>query len=413
LTNALHSSAPRRRWTHRPTILLALLLAALPIAGCGGSSTSHGASAGPIRVGMIVSLTGGGDVYGPQQLRAARLAAAAVNAQGGIAGRELVLVPVDDHSSPAYGRSLMSALINHEGVAAVIGPTLSVVAVAADPVANAMHTPVLAVSNTANGIVGRCAYPCSWVWRDSLGEATAVPANISDFLSNRHIARAAIVQTSPDVLGADEAALAQHSFATAGVPVVANVVIPDSATAVPGAVSQALASQPDAIFIATSYGAIAAQAMREARAGGFHGVFLGGSAFNSASTGAAAGLASSGALSGSAWYAGNDFPANASFVSAYVNDYGAQPDQFAAQAYTGVEILAAALRRAGVAHATISLPAQRALLQQSLGGVALTTPLGPFRFTREHDVDQIVWIRAMNGRGGSTLAGFCNPGCAE
>jgi branched-chain amino acid transport system substrate-binding protein len=412
LTLASLSFRPFHGLPYRGAFALALLIVALALAGCGSGGTSHRASGGPIEVGMIVSLTGGGDVYGPQQLSAARLAAEQINARGGIGGREMRLVPVDDQSSPDYGRRLMGSLIEKQKVVAVIGPTLSVVAVAADPVANALRTPVLAVSNTAGGIVGRCAYPCSWVWRDSLGEATAVPANISDFLAANHTARAAVLETSPDVLGADEAALAQHSFGAAGVSLAANVVIPNRASAVPAAVTRVLGSQPDAIFIATTYGAIAAQAMREARADGFRGVFLGGSAFNSASTGATAGSASAGALSGSAWYAGNDFPANASFVSTYKDAYGAEPDQFAAQAYTGVEIISQALKHAGVAQAAIPLAQERKRLQESLGGVALTTPLGPFRFTRAHDVDQIVWIRAMNGSGGATLAGFCDPGCA-
>ena len=71
-------------------------------------------------------------------------------------------------------------------------------------------------------------------------------------------------------------------------------MIPDSAGAVPAGVAQALASHPDALFIATTYGATAARAMREARAAGFHGTFLGGSAFNSASTGEAGGGSSAG-----------------------------------------------------------------------------------------------------------------------
>jgi branched-chain amino acid transport system substrate-binding protein len=151
--------------------------------------------------------------------------------------------------------------------------------------------------------------------------------------------------------------------------------------------------------------------MHAARDAGFRGAFLGGSTFNSSSTGTAAGAAGTGALSGSAWYAGNDFPANATFVSDYTRAYGEAPDQFAAQAFTGVEIAAQALTRAGIAHTTMPLAAQRARIQASLGAVALMTPLGPFRFTSDHDVSQIVWVDAMNGHGGSTLAGFCNPAC--
>ena len=40
-----------------------------------------------------------------------------------------------------------------------------------------------------------------------------------------------------------------------------------------------------------------------------------------------------------------------------------------------------------------------------------TTPLGPFRFTADHDVSQIVWILSVTKTGGPRLVGFCNPTC--
>jgi hypothetical protein len=39
------------------------------------------------------------------------------------------------------------------------------------------------------------------------------------------------------------------------------------------------------------------------------------------------------------------------------------------------------------------------------------TPLGPFRFTQDHDVSQIVWVLSMTAAGGHTLVGFCDPDC--
>jgi hypothetical protein len=35
--------------------------------------------------------------------------------------------------------------------------------------------------------------------------------------------------------------------------------------------------------------------------------------------------------------------------------------------------------------------------------VRMNTPLGPFHFTADHDVDQPIWIVAMNGKGGYGL----------
>jgi ABC-type branched-subunit amino acid transport system substrate-binding protein len=89
----------------------------------------------------------------------------------------------------------------------------------------------------------------------------------------------------------------------------------------------------------------------------------------------------------------------------------AEPDQFAAQAYSGIKILAQAIEREHARDQDISIARRRAAIQKGLGKVALITPLGPFRFTREHDVDQIVWIVEANGRGAHRLVQFCDPEC--
>ena len=99
------------------------------------------------------------------------------------------------------------------------------------------------------------------------------------------------------------------------------------------------------------------------------------------------------------------------FVTAYQQAYREPPDQFAAQAYSGLEILADAIGRGKLEVGDLALGARRARLQASLGKAALMTPLGPFRFTTSHDVAQIVWVLDTTADGQHELAGFCNPGC--
>ena len=53
---------------------------------------------------------------------------------------------------------------------------------------------------------------------------------------------------------------------------------------------------------------------------------------------------------------------------------------------------------------------QRAAVQAALADTAISTVLGPFRFTADHDVDQIVWIVEANAQG-HRLVGFCDPDC--
>jgi ABC-type branched-subunit amino acid transport system substrate-binding protein len=107
-------------------------LAVTVLTACALWATAAGGATAPapITLGAVFSLTGGGGVYGPQQLRGARLAVAQINAAGGIDGHPLRLVPIDGASTPAVGAAAMRRLVE-AGALAILGPTLSLVAVAA------------------------------------------------------------------------------------------------------------------------------------------------------------------------------------------------------------------------------------------------------------------------------------------
>jgi len=74
--------------------------------------------------------------------------------------------------------------------------------------------------------------------------------------------------------------------------------------------------------------------------------FVGGDSFNTPGLMDQAGEVADGAISGTAWIASEDTPGNAAFVRTYRAQLGYEPDQFAAQAYTGVKLLALAIQRA-------------------------------------------------------------------
>jgi branched-chain amino acid transport system substrate-binding protein len=105
--------------------------------------------------------------------------------------------------------------------------------------------------------------------------------------------------------------------------------------------------RPDAIVLSTLT-AEAAAIMRQARELGISQdvQFLGGNGLNSPQLLDLAGSAANGAVSGAAWTYGAPTPGNRAFVKAYRDQYGADPDQFAAQAYAGVYLLATAIKHA-------------------------------------------------------------------
>jgi branched-chain amino acid transport system substrate-binding protein len=393
---------PRRtRRAVLPAILCVVMIAAAsPMAAAAASGSKQPWADKVITFGAVFSTTGTGAAYGPQQVKGAELAVSQINAAGGIKGADVHLVIDNDDSQPAQSAVVMRSLITSENVLAVLGPTFSNSAAAADPVADTLSTTVLAVSNTGPGIVGSCAYPCTWIYRDSIGDATSIPANVGYYVKQSHPDTAVVMYPSADPFGVSTGQIAAQAFSTDGVEHVSSVTVPDP-TALSGPVQSALAAHPNVVAITASSATVAAGLIKELRAQGFKGQILGGNAFNSPTVATAAGSSGKGARSGAAWYLGNPSAVNRTFVAAYKKRYGVAPDQFSALAYTGVQLLAKAASSAPLQFS--STADDRLALNNALAGVRLNTPLGQFHFTADHDVDQPIWIVAMNGKGGYGL----------
>ena len=134
---------------------------------------------------------------------------------------------------------------------------------------------------------------------------------------------------------------------------------------------------PDAIVV-SALAEEAANIMVQARTLGIPETirFIGGNGFNSPKLAEIAGTAAEGAISGSAWNVASIYPASVSFVKAFNAEYGANPDQFAAQAYTAAWVAALAIKNAdSIDHAAV----RDALAQIK----DLESPLGMFSFDRQ------------------------------
>jgi branched-chain amino acid transport system substrate-binding protein len=108
---------------------------------------------------------------------------------------------------------------------------------------------------------------------------------------------------------------------------------------------------------------------------------------NSAAFLSQAGPAAEGLIVGATWNINVSNEASTTFVDAYRKKYNEDPDQFAAQAYTAIYVLADALKRAGSTD-----PAKlRDAIQATAG---LTSPLGPFSFdgNREPQIQPAIQV---------------------
>jgi len=385
--------------------VVSCLVAAILIAACGSGG---GSSAKVIKLGAILSITGAGGVYGPQSRDGMNLAVKQINAAGGVNGVQISLTVKDDASDKAQATQLAQTLIAQEHDLALLGPTLSNSAVGAHPLAESLKTPILAVSTTGIHIVPDCNWtasspnttPCKYVFRDSLGEQTAIPANIKSYAEDSHPKTGVLLVAQDDKFSSDGGKIVQDTVAQYNIRLLNTIKFNKADADLAPIVTQAVQLHPDVIFI-TSLGGIPAKIMTEARKQNWTGQFLGGNGFNTSTVSTQAGAAGKGARSASAWYLKNNFPSNADFVTAYKAEYNKDPDQFSAQGYTAIKILADAAGRANLTFSDIA--GDRTKLRDAMETVNIQTPLGPFQFTADHDVKQTVWVIAMDGAGGFTL----------
>jgi len=80
-----------------------------------------------IKVGILGSLTGPFAIFGTGNLAGATIAFEEANAAGGINGRKLEWISLDDESSPPKGIAAYKRLLDQENVFAIFGPAASAV----------------------------------------------------------------------------------------------------------------------------------------------------------------------------------------------------------------------------------------------------------------------------------------------
>ncbi len=99
---------------------IALASLALIVVGCGDSS-SEDTDSDSFRVGLEAPLSGEQSVLGEGMLKGAQLAAAQLNENGGILGKDVEVIAIDDAADPATGVKAAKSAIK-EGLDGIVGP---------------------------------------------------------------------------------------------------------------------------------------------------------------------------------------------------------------------------------------------------------------------------------------------------
>ncbi len=108
----------------RIVMVVVLIVSCIGTAFSGGQS-EEGASAGPIKVGAILAVTGGASFLGAPEAKTLEMMVEEVNSSGGVLGRQIELIIKDSAASAEKALSFAKQLIEEERVLAIIGPSTS------------------------------------------------------------------------------------------------------------------------------------------------------------------------------------------------------------------------------------------------------------------------------------------------
>lgn len=314
------------------------------LAGCGGDSKpaasggspSTGASA---KIGVVSYLSGGGAAYGEAIRQGLELARDEINAQG---KTKIELVFEDSKGEKNEAINATNKLIHKDNVVAIIGPTLSGEMFAAGPIANQSGVPVMGTSTTAEGVTDIGEY----IFRNALPESLAIPHAVKKAKEKFNLKKVAVMYSNNNDWAVSGFKTFEKSLKDNGIETLTVETFADKDTDYSAQLTKIATMKPDAIMVACLYQE-AALIAKKAREIGINVPIVGNNGINSPQYIKSAGKASDNSIVASPWFPGKEDANVKKFVADFKAKYNREPDQFSAQAYDALKIMAVALEKSG------------------------------------------------------------------
>jgi branched-chain amino acid transport system substrate-binding protein len=335
-----------------------------------------------VTIGAIFGLSDAVAVYGVPQRQAVELAVEEIN-ESGYLGESVFEVRFEDSAGNRdQAIFAMTKLVEEDKVLAVLGPTLSSEAFAADPIAQENSTPVMGVSNTALGLTGMGDF----VFRNSLPEAAVIPGTIAQAKEALDLEKVGLLYGNDDDFTVSGYQVFRQALLDNEIEILGEETFAKGDLDFNAQLTNLISQGPDALVV-SALAAEATQIILQARSLDYNGPIIGGNGFNSPAVLRDTGEASEGLIVGGAWNYGNPNPTESSvrFVEMYEAKFNQSPDQFAAQSYTGAWLMATAIRCADFG-ADADLAEQRLAIRDALLQIQdFDSPLGVFSFTEDRE----------------------------
>ena len=366
-------------------LALALIMA---LALFGACSKTDGDT---IKIGINMELSGELASYGQDTVEGLEMAIDEINAAGGIDGKLIKLVKYDNKSDSAEVTTLATKLMTQDDVIAVLGPATSNNFKAQIPVADENKIPVISGSTTADDVTVDESGVKEYAFRICFNDSYQGTAMANFALSNLSLSKAVVIVDNSNDYSKGLDASFTETFTAGGGSIVAEEAYVRGDTDFNAILTKIKDMDFDVIFIPGYYQEVGL-IIKQARALGIDVPILGGDGFDSPTLTDLAGAEAASNIYFSNHYSSLDEdPAVVSFIAAYNDLSGEDPNAFNALGYDLAMFVCDAISRAD----ELTGEAVKDALAATTGFSGVT---GTFSVDENHNpVKSIVVIELQNG----------------
>lgn len=318
------------------SVLLLAIAALTMTAACTKKSSNE------IVVGHFGSMTGSDATFGQSTDDGIRLAIDDVNAAGGVNGKKIKLITMDDQGKAEEAAAVVTRLIEQEKVVALLGEVASSRSLAAAPIAQTKKVPMISPSSTNPKVteVGDHIFRVCFI--DPF-QGTVMAKFATENLKVKKIAILREVSSDYSMGLAD---FFTQKLKELGGEIVADLSYQNQDVDFKAQLTQIKSKNPEAIFIPGYYTQVGLIA-RQARELGINAPLMGGDGWDSPKLSEIGGKAVDGGYFSNHYSTESTDAAAVEFMKKFKEKYKKDPDGLSAAGYDAARVLVQAIKSAG------------------------------------------------------------------
>jgi len=371
----------------------------LGLATLSGGAAAQSAAKQPIVIAVPVGLSGVNSVVAPAVVQSAELAVEELNAKGGIMGRPVKLMPLDDESGPAGAVKAFNTAIRQHKADVIITMETSAARNAGAPIADRAKTLFIYTSFYEGRACGKYLYVNAWV-------PEQIVSPLVKFMTDEKKVKKWFVLGSDYAFGRGLIEPAKKMITQLGGTILGEEYQPLQQSDWTAIISKIRGANPDGIMYATSGGGPNIDFMKQFKAAGLKMPV--GSLSIDELTAEQGGNAAEGVYYTADYFTSIDNPENKTFLEAMKKKFGANlktPNSLSEPEYDGIYAYAMAVEKAK------STDADK--VAAVLPTIVFKGPRGAVQMNKQHHAPLPVYLAQVQADGKTKIIqsfGLVDPG---